>query len=66
MPLFEEALGSNQYFGGSLFTALDVVVGYSLHVANKLGFIPAKSTKLKRFTQDIESRPLFKKAFGFS
>jgi len=59
--IFELELGDKQYFNGSEFSAVDVVVGYTLSIASKGGLL-AKHPKLEAYCGRITSRPHFVKA----
>jgi len=63
VPLLENEL-SGQYLLGSEFTAIDVIVGYSLAIADKsLGWLDSHP-KLKRYAENLFSRSAFNSSFN--
>jgi glutathione S-transferase len=58
----DEALAEHDYLYNDEFTAADVVVGYSLYVAEKGGGMPAEYPRLRAYYERLAARPAFKKA----
>jgi len=54
-------LGDGPFFLGKNFSAADVIVGYDLAIAAKVGLLEGQPT-LKAFTERVTSREAFKKA----
>lgn len=60
----DSALEGQTYLVDDEFTAADIVVGYTLHVATQCGIVPADRRQLVAYHERLASRPAFRKAFA--
>lgn len=60
----EKALEGQSYLVDDLFTAADIVVGYTLHVAHQCGLLRPEYSNLNAYYQRLAERPAFRKATG--
>jgi glutathione S-transferase len=60
--VLNRALGDQDYLVGNEFTAADIVVGYSLFVADMVKLLPAKAQHLNAYYKRLQARPAFQKA----
>lgn len=58
----DETLGAQAYLLDDEFTAADVVVGYTLHVAKRYGALPGSARSLAAYYARLAARPAFVKA----
>jgi glutathione S-transferase len=60
----ENALQGQSYLVDELFSAADVVVGYTLHVAKQCGILPEQAQNLTAYYERLAARPAFQKAIS--
>lgn len=60
----ESALRGQQYMVGNAFSAADIVIGYTLHVAEFCGMLSAEYVELKAYYERLVKRPAFQKAIA--
>ena len=60
--VLERSLSGQDYLIDDEFTAADVVVGYSLFVADMAKILPAKTKRLAAYYDRLRERPAFQKA----
>ena len=60
--VLERSLSGQDYLIDDQFTAADVVVGYSLFVADMAKILPAKTKRLAAYYERLRERPAFQKA----
>lgn len=58
----EEALVNREFLLGSEFTAADVMMGFTLMAAERLGVLPEEHTNLRRYLQRLQARPAVQRA----
>ncbi|MBN1240764.1 MAG: glutathione S-transferase family protein [Gammaproteobacteria bacterium] len=58
----EKALQGQTYIVDDTFTAADVVIGYTLHVARQCGLLSPELANLHAYYERLAARPAFKKA----
>lgn len=58
----DKKLEGREYLVPTGFTAADIVVGYTLHVAKQCGALPDDCPALKAYYERLAARPAFKKA----
>jgi len=59
----EEALAGRDYLLGD-FSAVDVMLGHSVFMSNRLGCVTDEMTNIKGYVERIEGRPAFQKAMS--
>ena len=60
--ILDGSLAGQEYLVASEFSAADIVVGYTLHVADQCGALPADCPALRAYYERLAARPAFKKA----
>ena len=60
--MLDRRLADRRYLVGDEFSAADIVVGYSLFVAEMVDLIPAGTHNLRGYYQRLTERPAFQKA----
>lgn len=58
----DKHLRDRTYLIDDTFTAADIVVGYTLHVAAQCDALPAEAAALRRYYERLAARPAFEKA----
>jgi glutathione S-transferase len=66
LSFLERGLGENAYLIGDLFTAADVMMGFTLAAARGLGVLDDRHPTLLRYLARLEARPAFQKADALS
>jgi glutathione S-transferase len=62
LAVVEEALGADDYLVGNVFSAADVMMGFTLLAARWLGVLDARFPRLGAYLDRLESRPAFQRA----
>jgi glutathione S-transferase len=60
----ESSLEGQTHLVDDFFSAADIVVGYTLHVASQCGVLPAQCANLVAYYERLAARAAFKKAFA--
>ncbi len=64
LAVVEEALEGKPYLLGQDFSAADIMMGVTLHIARRLNSLEDRFTNLKAYLGRLESRPAFRKALS--
>lgn len=64
LQLVETELAEQDYLLRSGFSAADIMLGMTLHLAKNLGELPDDLPKLAAYTSRVTERPAFQKAFA--
>tara|TARA_E500000331_G_C17154012_1_gene668725 strand:+ start:307 stop:915 length:609 start_codon:yes stop_codon:yes gene_type:complete len=57
----EEALAGREYLIGD-FSAVDIMLGHSVYMSNRIGCVSDELTNIKGYVERIDQRPAFQKA----
>ena len=60
--ILDQTVADRDYLLGDDFTAADIVIGYSLFLAEMANMMPPKATHLAAYYQRLAQRPAFQKA----
>tara|TARA_B100000963_G_scaffold203522_2_gene177278 strand:- start:1293 stop:1913 length:621 start_codon:yes stop_codon:yes gene_type:complete len=65
LKLLEESLSDKEYLCSNRFTLADICVSYAINLADTLGIHQALKPNIKRWSDNLFSRPAFIKSKGF-
>ena len=65
LKLLEKTLDNSEYLCSNRFTLADICVSYAINLAEALGIEQAFKPNIKRWTDNLFSRPAFIKSKGF-
>jgi glutathione S-transferase len=62
--ILDAALAEHDYLVGNTFTAADIVVGYTVHMAKRYDALPERARALAAYYERLAGRPAFVKAMS--
>lgn len=62
LAYLEDSLGDNDYIVGNVFTAADIMIGFTLFAAQVLGVLDESYPRLVAYMRRLQARPAFQEA----